>query len=275
MIARLAIAPNTRHLAIRHLLAVVIFSNLDTHTVGPLTLLPPTVKELYLSRRTFRQKDQPPRLETALRSWHRMTAFLLHENPGAQTHLQPPLSVKSKVEDIIAILQESLDHFVRIDNYHSPRDQQSSLTNVFGTSVELGYEIFSHPCEWEFMYPEDEHAIFITPGVKLITDNRGVPHDPPLIALAPEIVAIESYMVKEYFLAPNFTTAAPPEGPIKLGSILRSLVEFEPLNPIVEAIPTTQLRPVDVKESFEISLHELHSIRWISASRPKPWDSLA
>ncbi|CAF3582351.1 hypothetical protein FGSG_05816 [Fusarium graminearum PH-1] len=65
-------------------------------------------------------------------------------------------------------------------------------------------------------------------------------------------------MVKEYFLAPNYTTAA--EGPIKLGSILRNITEFEPLNQVVETIPATQLYPVDVKEQFEISLHELHSV---------------
>ncbi|QPC79153.1 hypothetical protein HYE68_009905 [Fusarium pseudograminearum] len=65
-------------------------------------------------------------------------------------------------------------------------------------------------------------------------------------------------MVKEYFLAPNYTTAA--EGPIKLGSILRNITEFEPLNQAVETIPAMQLYPIDVKEQFEISLHELHSV---------------
>ncbi|KAF4450006.1 major facilitator superfamily MFS-1 [Fusarium austroafricanum] len=66
-------------------------------------------------------------------------------------------------------------------------------------------------------------------------------------------------MVKEYFLAPNFTTAPPPEGPIKLGSILRNVTEFDPMNIHDLAIPTTQLYPADIKEPFEISLHQLHS----------------
>ncbi|KAJ4012484.1 hypothetical protein NW752_008181 [Fusarium irregulare] len=66
-------------------------------------------------------------------------------------------------------------------------------------------------------------------------------------------------MVKEYFLAPNFTTAPPPEGPIKLGSIIRNINEFEPLNEHDQTIPTTQLSPLDVKNSLDISLDDLHS----------------
>jgi hypothetical protein len=66
-------------------------------------------------------------------------------------------------------------------------------------------------------------------------------------------------MAKEYFLAPNFTTAPSPEGPIKLGSIIRNINEFEPLNQSHQAIPTTQLSSVYVQESVDISLDELHS----------------
>ena len=66
-------------------------------------------------------------------------------------------------------------------------------------------------------------------------------------------------MVKEYFLAPNFTTASPPEGPIKLGSIIRNINEFEPLNEHVRTIPATRLSPLHVKDSLDISLDDLHS----------------
>ncbi|KAM6534809.1 hypothetical protein FALCPG4_004432 [Fusarium falciforme] len=51
----------------------------------------------------------------------------------------------------------------------------------------------------------------------------------------------------------------PPEGPIHLGSILRNLSEFEPLNQTVHTIPETLLCPVDTKTGFEISLSELHA----------------
>lgn len=66
-------------------------------------------------------------------------------------------------------------------------------------------------------------------------------------------------MVKEYFLAPNFSTGAPPKGPIYLGSILRNISEFEPLNQTVCTIPETQLYPVDQKTGFEVTLSHLRS----------------
>ncbi|CAG1982885.1 unnamed protein product [Fusarium graminearum] len=187
MIARLAIDPKTRYLTIRHLLARVIFSNLDTHNITSLSLLPPTVKELFLSRATFRVDGRPPRFETAVRSWHRITALLLHENPPSREFFKPPPSVKSQIDELATVLQESLVHFVRKDN----DDQHDHLTFIIERSVKLGYEVYAHPNEWEFIFPEDEEALFVTPGLNLITDDRGVPHDPPFVALDPEIVAIK------------------------------------------------------------------------------------
>ncbi|KAL6410591.1 hypothetical protein AUP68_07018 [Ilyonectria robusta] len=67
-------------------------------------------------------------------------------------------------------------------------------------------------------------------------------------------------MVKSYFLAPNFTTAPPPEGPIKLGSILHNIREFRTINRTVQAIPVMQLQPVDKETGFEIFLGQRHSV---------------
>ncbi|KAH6876577.1 hypothetical protein B0T10DRAFT_566792 [Thelonectria olida] len=66
--------------------------------------------------------------------------------------------------------------------------------------------------------------------------------------------------VKDYYLAPNFTTAPPPEGPIKLGHILRNFTEFDPINwgTAIE-IPKTELNPVDCKHGFTTLLSKLHS----------------
>ncbi|KAL2690004.1 hypothetical protein Neosp_004070 [[Neocosmospora] mangrovei] len=66
-------------------------------------------------------------------------------------------------------------------------------------------------------------------------------------------------MVKSYFFAPDFSTGPPPEGPIRLGSILRNITELYPINETVQPIPEAHLYPVDKKTGFEISLRELHS----------------
>jgi len=59
-IIRLAIDPNTRHAAIRHLLACVIFSNLDIHSVGPLSLLPLAISTFILSLPKSGSDEQRP-----------------------------------------------------------------------------------------------------------------------------------------------------------------------------------------------------------------------
>ncbi|RSM01784.1 hypothetical protein CEP52_008326 [Fusarium oligoseptatum] len=66
-------------------------------------------------------------------------------------------------------------------------------------------------------------------------------------------------MAKTYFLAPNFSTAPPPKGPIHLGSILRNLTEFKCINRTPMTIPKAQLYPVDIKTEYEVSLRDLHS----------------
>lgn len=67
-------------------------------------------------------------------------------------------------------------------------------------------------------------------------------------------------MVKTYILAPNWTTAPPPDGPIKLGHILDDLTEFVPINrtEIID-IPQGWLNPLDTKTGFTTSRSKLIS----------------
>ncbi|KAH7317056.1 hypothetical protein B0I35DRAFT_434472 [Stachybotrys elegans] len=67
-------------------------------------------------------------------------------------------------------------------------------------------------------------------------------------------------MVRTYFLAPNWTTAPPPDGPIKLGHILDNLTEFVPLNRRgVLEVPQDDQNLVDTKSGFTASRSQLIS----------------
>ncbi|KAH7183482.1 uncharacterized protein B0J16DRAFT_373927 [Fusarium flagelliforme] len=189
MVARLSIDPNTRCLAIRHLLALVIFSNLDVHTVGSLSLLPPTLKELSRSRAMTPKDEEDILVETAWLLWHRLTAFLMHENPDRRTRLLPPPSVEPRVEALIMLLQKFLVHFVRIDDDHSVDKQQAGLAGVLRQCVKFGYEVFSHPTDWEFTYPqqEQEHNFVVVPGLLKRSTNEGELCRPPRMLLPPKI----------------------------------------------------------------------------------------
>lgn len=106
------------------------------------------------------------------------------------TPLLPPPSVDSQVKALINLLQEFLVHFVRIDSGHSIEDQQAGLAGVFNQCVEYGYEVFSHPSDWEFTYPQEEQGIAVVPGLKQHSSNRGELYDPPRIVLTAEIAGI-------------------------------------------------------------------------------------
>ncbi|KAF4450008.1 hypothetical protein F53441_6792 [Fusarium austroafricanum] len=187
MVTRLSIDPGTREVALRHLLAVVIFSNLDTHTVGELSLLPPSLKELSRSRAWAPKQEQDDK----------RIAFLMHENPETWTPLRPPPSVQSQIEALTTVLQEFLVHFVHTDDSHSineygpTKDQKEALACVFRASVKYGYEVFSHPTDWEFTYAQEEQGIVVVPGLKERSSPGGVLLDPPDTILAPEVVAVE------------------------------------------------------------------------------------
>ncbi|KAL2679254.1 hypothetical protein Neosp_010021 [[Neocosmospora] mangrovei] len=67
-------------------------------------------------------------------------------------------------------------------------------------------------------------------------------------------------MVKTYVLAPNWTTAPPPDGPIKLGHVLDDLTEFVPLNrEEVTEIEPKYLNKTDTKDGFTTSRSKLVS----------------
>lgn len=64
-------------------------------------------------------------------------------------------------------------------------------------------------------------------------------------------------MVKTYILAPNWTTAPPPKGPIKLGHVLDDLTELVPINRKGVVETDELLNKVDTKNGFMTSRSKL------------------
>lgn len=60
-------------------------------------------------------------------------------------------------------------------------------------------------------------------------------------------------MVNTYIRAPNWSTAPPPDGPLKLGHLLDNLDEFVPINRDA-IVKVTNENPVDTKEGFTMTL---------------------
>ena len=115
----------------------------------------------------------------------------MHENPHRGTRLPPPPSVEPQVEALITLLQEYLVHFVRIEDGHSIDEQQADLANIVRQCVKFGYEVFSHPTDWEFTYPQQglEQNVVVEPGLLKRSTNDGELCRPSRVLLPPEIAA--------------------------------------------------------------------------------------
>ncbi|KAI1390036.1 uncharacterized protein F4822DRAFT_400591 [Hypoxylon trugodes] len=57
-------------------------------------------------------------------------------------------------------------------------------------------------------------------------------------------------MVRAYIVAPDFSTAPPPDGPVELGHILKNVFEFSPLNE-GQRIDIPNRLPIDEKRGFK------------------------
>ncbi|UPK91405.1 hypothetical protein LCI18_002340 [Fusarium solani-melongenae] len=191
MVVRLSIDPNTRYVAIRHLLALVIFSNLDTHSVGSLSLLPPALKELFKSLPKPSRESQDSLVEPALVVWNRLTAFLMHDNPQSGDPLPLLPSVESQVKALVTLLQDFLIHFARTDDDDSPDTQQTRLEGAITACVRFGYEIFSHPCDWKFTLSQEERGVLVFPGLEKHRSDMGELFDSPKVVVPPKVVMVD------------------------------------------------------------------------------------
>ncbi|KAI8721868.1 hypothetical protein NCS52_00329400 [Fusarium sp. LHS14.1] len=190
-VVRLSIDPNTRRVAICHLLALAIFSNLDPHSVGSLSLLPPVLKELFKSRPEAYWESQVPLVETALVGWKRLTVFLMHENPNRGTTLPLLPSVESQIKTLATLLQDFLAHFAHTDDDSSHGVQQADLEHIIGDCVKLGYRVFSDLRAWRFTFPQQERGVVVLPGLEIHSDEMMELYDSPRTIMDPEVVKVD------------------------------------------------------------------------------------
>ncbi|RSM01815.1 hypothetical protein CEP52_008325 [Fusarium oligoseptatum] len=190
-VVRLSIDPSTREVGIRHLLALVIFQNLDTHSVGSLSLLPPALKELFKSLPKASEESQDPRVEPALVVWNRLTAFLMHHNPQGLSPLRLLPSVESQVKTLATLLRRFLMHFARTGDDGSSDVQQTRLENLITACVEFGYAIFSDPYDWKFIFSQEEREVLVMPGLEKLRNDMGELYDSPRVLLAPKVVTAD------------------------------------------------------------------------------------
>ncbi|KID64146.1 uncharacterized protein G6M90_00g065760 [Metarhizium brunneum] len=201
LICELVTEPRTRHIAIRHLLAWAIFSNLDIRSVGPLSLLHPAIKNFMLyvpkNKREPKEYSDPMDHEDVIQNaWRQLSAVLLQERPfvSMNHHFYDEFNphLDSQVETLVNALSGFFDHLPRLDGVFV-YGWTPALRSMISRSAHLCYIIASDPGNWEITIPppSPNYGICVFPGLTLLSDNDRDPLDRPQVFIMPEVEKVD------------------------------------------------------------------------------------
>lgn len=201
----LCLDPRSRHVGLRHVIMRVLFSSIDVNSPHGLSMLPAPVASFLraippaesdrfgdsqgkqgfpLGTKVHAQflplilffLPSPAANALALRKWRELSAFLLH--PGRSQRTSLPIG-DAAVGMQAAELASSLNAFLRFFVDQQQLQQQvGHLQAVIGECAKLGHMLFSHPCDWQFIYEAGAAAtrgIVVEAGLCKLGSRDGAP----------------------------------------------------------------------------------------------------
>lgn len=182
-VAALCMKVDTRHAALRHIIAQVIFWSIDIHSRKPFSMLPTPIasfinsmpdgqsdpgKEATLHSVTPRGNaaDTPSTAtSTALSQWRRLSAFLLHTKRTDRSALPVvEATVRPQARALASALNAVLSYFVA-SNGASHEEQTRHLQDVAIECTKLGHMLLSQPQDWHFVYETAGSNLVVCPGL--------------------------------------------------------------------------------------------------------------
>ena len=128
-------------------------------------------------------------MSMAASQWRRLSALLLHPNRNDRTSLPvSEASVASNAAQVVSALNEFLQPFST-----SPKEQAGHLQDVVIEVTKLGYQLFSHPCDWAFEYAAtnaEKRVMVVCPGLSKLSQRDGKRLGAPQILVQPSGIAI-------------------------------------------------------------------------------------
>ncbi|KAK8144134.1 hypothetical protein G3M48_006266 [Beauveria asiatica] len=175
----LCLDPRSRQAGLRHVILRVLFSSIDVHSSeGPSMLPAPVVSFLRAIPPNESDRLGDPRANVlALRKWRTLSAFVLHPARSQRTPL--PATGDAMVEAQAQELAESLNTFLRffVDKQYQ-QQQVDHLQAVIEECAKLGYMLFSHPCDWAFIFepnPVRGGVVVVEAGLCKVVDQDMAP----------------------------------------------------------------------------------------------------
>ncbi|KAK3952632.1 hypothetical protein QBC32DRAFT_340937 [Pseudoneurospora amorphoporcata] len=156
-IVSLALDPDTRQIALQHVLSTVIFTSIDPSARSHLSMLPTSVAAFLQSIAPDEQHGIGRQVDSqastlALHWWRVLSAFLLHPQRTQRTALTPSdAALAPQAAAIAQALNRFLLYFVE-DSDTARFQQESHLREVIAECAKFGYVLFSQPSDWCFLH---------------------------------------------------------------------------------------------------------------------------
>ncbi|KAM3503824.1 hypothetical protein MY10362_003938 [Beauveria mimosiformis] len=175
----LCLDPRSRQVGLRHVIMRALFSSIDVHSSQGPSMLPAPVAS-FLRAIPPHESDRlgdPQANVLALQKWRKLSAFLLHPARSQRTPL--PTTGDAMVEEQTQELAESLNTFLRffVDKQYQ-QQQVDHLQAVIEECAKLGYMLFSHPCDWAFIFepgPVRGGVVVVEAGLRKVVDRDMAP----------------------------------------------------------------------------------------------------
>ncbi|KAJ4147945.1 hypothetical protein LMH87_002438 [Akanthomyces muscarius] len=192
--AALCLDPRSRRVGLRHVLMRVLFSSIDMHSPhGPSMLPAPAASFLRAIPPAESDRFGDPQANTlALRKWRNLSAFLLHPARSQRTSL--PLgdaAVAMQAQELASSLNLFLRFFV---DQQLQQQQVGHLQAIIEECAKLGYMLFSHPSDWEFICEAGgpTRGVVVEAGLCKLGGRDGAPTPSPQRLLEPVVVSSQS-----------------------------------------------------------------------------------
>ncbi|KAK4163209.1 hypothetical protein QBC43DRAFT_189717, partial [Cladorrhinum sp. PSN259] len=189
-VAALAIEPQTRHVALQHVISHVLFSSIDASSRSRLSMLPaPVAAFLQSVAPTEGGRSNEEASSIALHQWRVLSTFLLHPARSQRTTLPPSESaVAAQAAGLANALDTFLGYFVSGDS----GQQKAHLQAVIAEATKLGYMLLSQPSEWQFVHNDGGRngVAVVCAGLIKVTGKDGSRHAAPMQVVAPVVVQV-------------------------------------------------------------------------------------
>ncbi|KAK3994856.1 hypothetical protein QBC44DRAFT_321384 [Cladorrhinum sp. PSN332] len=195
-IAAFAIEPQTRHVALQHVISHVLFSSIDAGSRSRLSMLPAPVAAFLQSVAPAEGGKSNEEASTlALHQWRVLSTFLLHPARSQRTTLPPSdSSVAAQAAGLANALDTFLGYFVSGDS----GQQKAHLQAVIAETTKLGYVLLSQPSDWRFVHNDGQQhsggrngaVAVVCAGLVKMTSRDGSRYAAPLQVVAPVVVQV-------------------------------------------------------------------------------------